>query len=59
MTSEGLGEIFEGSLTDQKNGLCRWGVKRSVTLAKTRERGPPSIGVMIYNVEKSRPVKID
>jgi hypothetical protein len=45
MTSEGLGEMFEGDSADMCAGkfpLMLVGVERRVSHAQTRERGPPS-----------------
>ena len=45
MTSEGLGEIFEGDSADTcagKFSLTSMGAERRVSRAQTRERGPPS-----------------
>ena len=45
MTSEGLGEMFEGDSADmcaENFRSCRWGAERRVSRAQTRERGPPS-----------------
>ena len=45
MTSEGLGEMFEGDSADMCAGkfpLVSVGTERMVSLAQTRERGPPS-----------------
>ena len=39
MTSEGLGEMFEGA---GKFPLVSMGAERRVSRAQTRERGPPS-----------------
>ena len=41
MTSEGLGEMFEGDSADMWAG-------RRVSLAQTRERGPPSALAEIF-----------
>ena len=40
MTSEGLGEMYEGHFAD----TCteKWGAEGRVECAETRERGPPS-----------------
>ena len=45
MTSEGLGEMFEGDSADTCAGkfpLMSMGAERRVSRAQTRERGPPS-----------------
>ena len=45
MTSEGLGEVFEGDSADTCPGkfpLMLMGAERRVSAAQTRERGPPS-----------------
>ena len=45
MTSEGLGEMFEGNSADRcarKIPLVQRGAERRVPRAGTRERGPPS-----------------
>ena len=45
MTSEGLGEMFEGDSADTCAGkflLVLMGGERRVSHAQTRERGPPS-----------------
>ena len=45
MTSEGLGEMFEGDSADMCAGkflLVSMGAKRRVSRAQTQERGPPS-----------------
>ena len=45
MTSEGLGEMFEGdSQTREPENFRsrRWGAKRRVSRAQSRKRGPPS-----------------
>ena len=45
MTSEGLGEMFEGNSADTHAGkfpLVPMGAERSVPRARTWERGPPS-----------------
>ena len=45
MTSEGLGEMFEGDSADTCGGkflLPSMGAERRVSCAQTRERGPPS-----------------
>ena len=45
MTSEGLGEMFEGDSADTCTGkfpLTSLGSERRVSRAQTRERGPPS-----------------
>ena len=45
MTSEGLGEMFEGNSADTRAGkfpLVPMGAERRVPHARTRERGPPS-----------------
>ena len=45
MTSEGLGEMFEGDSADTCAGkfpLVLMGAERRVSRAQTRERGPPS-----------------
>ena len=45
MTSEGLGEMFEGDSADTwagKFSLLTMGAERRVSRAQTRERGPPS-----------------
>ena len=45
MTSEGLGEMFEGDSEDTDAGkipLVPRGAERRVPRARTRERGPPS-----------------
>ena len=45
MTSEGLGEMFEGDSADMCAGkfpLVSMGAERRVLRAQTRERGPPS-----------------
>ena len=46
MTSEGLGEMFEGDSADMCAGkfpLVSMGVERRVSHAQTREGGPPSV----------------
>ena len=45
MTSDGLGEMFEGDSADTRVGkimLVPMGAERRVPRARTRERGPPS-----------------
>ena len=45
MTSEGLGEMFEGDFADmcgRKIPLVSMGAERSVVWAQTRKRGPTS-----------------
>ena len=45
MTSEGLGEVFEGDYADMCAGkfpLVSMGAERRVSRVQTRERGPPS-----------------
>ena len=45
MTSEGLGEMFEGDSADMCAGkfpLVPMGVERRVSRVQTRDRGPPS-----------------
>ena len=46
MTSEGLGEMFEGVFTDTFR-WCRWRAEQRVERVQTRERGPPSAPVEI------------
>ena len=41
MTSEGLGEMFQGDSADMCAG-CRWGAEWRVSCAQTLERGPTS-----------------
>ena len=52
MTSEGLGEMFEGDSADmcaRKFPLVSMGAERRVSRAQTRERGPPSALAEIGN----------
>ena len=52
MTSEGLGEMFEGYYADmcsENFRWCRWGAEGSVERAQTWERGPPSASVEYYS----------
>jgi hypothetical protein len=52
MTSEGLGEMFEGDSADTGAGkfpLVSMGAERRVSRAQTREQGPPSALAEIYN----------
>ena len=52
MTSEGLGEMFEGDSADMCAGnfpLVSMGAERRVSRAQTRERGPPSALAEILN----------
>ena len=60
MSSEGLGEMFEGNFADtcaEKNHRwCRWGADLRVKRAQTRERGPPSapgeiLLIVLYQVD--------
>ena len=51
MTSEGLGEMFEGDSADMCVGkflLTSMGAEQRVSHAQTRERGPPSARAEIY-----------
>ena len=51
MTSEGLGEMFEGDSADicaRKFPLVLWGAERRVSRAQTRERGPTSALAEIF-----------
>jgi hypothetical protein len=51
MTSEGLGEMFEGDSADKCTGrfpLVSMGAERRVSRAQTRERGTPSVLVEIH-----------
>ena len=51
MTSEGLGEMFEGDYADTCAGkfpLVLMVAKRRVSCAQTRERGPPSAHAEYY-----------
>ena len=54
MTSEGLGEMFEGDSADmcaRKFPLVSMGAEQRVSRAQTRERGPPSVlaEILYYN----------
>ena len=54
MTSEGLGEMFEGDFADtcaEKFPLVSMGAELRVNHAQTRERGPPSAPVEIYSLQ--------
>ena len=51
MTSEGLGEMFEGDSADmcaENFSLVSMGAERRVNRAQTRERGPPSAPAEIF-----------
>ena len=51
MTSEGLGEMFEGDSADmctEKFPLTSIGAERRVWRAQNRERGPPSARAEIF-----------
>ena len=48
MTSEGLGEMFEGDSADMCAEKFRWGAEGRVSGAQTRERGPPSALAEFY-----------
>ena len=51
MTSEGMGEMFEGNSADTcavKFPLVSMGGERRVSRAQTQERGPPSALVEIF-----------
>ena len=52
MTSEGLGEMFEGDSADTCAGkfpLVLMGGEQRVSRAQTRERGPPSALAEIFD----------
>ena len=56
MTSEGLGEMFEGDSADTYAGkipLVPRGAERRVPRAQTRERGPPSALAEFSNIFKN------
>ena len=51
MTSEGLGDMFEGDSADsapENFRSRRWGAEQRLSRAQTRERGPPSALAEIF-----------